>query len=118
MDALDEIYIVSTVLRAKTMQTITSREVQNRFGDFVESMNDDVVCVTRHGRPLFLAVSMRDDPSRLVSRVLLAYGQANAYRGDQPGKAMRELTASFGNRAAEDGFTEADVMQLVHDNRT
>jgi len=100
------------------MLTITSREVQNRFGDFVESMNDDVVCVTRHGRPLFLAVSMRDDPATLVSKVLLAYGQANVYRGEKPGKAMRTLTAGFGNRAAEDGFTEAEVMQLVHENRT
>ena len=61
---------------------------------------------------------MRDNPATLVSRVLLAYGQANAYRGEKPGTAMRELTAGFGNRAAEDGFTEADVMRLVHENRT
>jgi len=99
------------------MLTLTSRDVQNRFGDFVESTNDDVVCVTRHGRPLFLAVSLREDPSTLVSRVLLAYGQAHAYRGNNAGQALRELSATFGNRATEEGLTEADVTQLVHDNR-
>ena len=99
------------------MQTLTSRDVQNRFGDFLETMNDDVVCVTRHGRPLFLAISMRDDPDTLVGRVLLAYGQANAYKGDTAGKTMRELTAGFGERAAQDGLTEDDVTQLVHENR-
>ena len=99
------------------MQTLTSRDVQNRFGDFLETMSDDVVCVTRHGRPLFLAISMRDDPNTLVGRVLLAYGQANAYKGNTPGKAMRELIADFGNRAEQDGLTQADVTQLVHENR-
>lgn len=96
---------------------MTSRDVQNNFGDFVECTNDGVVCVTSQGSPLFLAISLREDPSTLVGRVLLAYGQANAYRAERPGKTLHELTSSFGNQAAQAGLTEADVMQLVHDNR-
>ncbi len=50
-------------------------------------MQDDIVCVTRHGRPLFCAMSERE--------VL------NAIDASSSGETM----------------TEEEVMQFVHDNR-
>ena len=38
-------------------------------------------------------------------------------RGKEAGDAMRDLLSTFSNKAAEDGLTEDDVMQIVHDNR-
>jgi prevent-host-death family protein len=102
------------------MQTLTSRDVQNRYGDFIESMQDDVVCVTRHGRPLFWAISDRDvrgDTAILIGRALLLHGQARAFAGDKAGDDLGALLDSFGDAALTAGLTEDDVMQIVHDNR-
>ena len=103
------------------MQTITSREVQNRYGDFVESVQDDLVCVTRHGRPLFWAISDRhvrnDDSSVLIARILLLHGQLNPFHGNLPGDDSRKLLDSVECTAATEGLTDNDVMAIVHENR-
>lgn len=103
------------------MQTVTSREVQNKYGDFVESVQDDVVCVTRHGRPLFWAVSDRHvrapDPSILIGRMLLLHGQLNrasdAKQGDAFGRTLETLDANIDPQ----DLTEEQVMSIVHENR-
>lgn len=103
-----------------TMQTITSREVQNHYGDFLESMQNDMVRVTRHGRPLFWAISdraVRGDPAILIGRILLLGGQANPYQGDRPGDDLQKLLDGFGSPTDTTGLTEDDVMQVVHENR-
>lgn len=104
-----------------TMQTLTSRDVQSRYGEFVESVQDDVVCVTRHGRPLYWAVSDRHvrapDPSILIGRMLLLHGQLNrvsdARPGDVLGKVLQDLDASIDPQ----DLTEEQVMTVVHENR-
>jgi prevent-host-death family protein len=103
------------------MQTVTSREVQNRYGEFIESVQDDMVCVTRHGRPLFWAVSDRHvraaDPSVLIGRMLLLHGQLNraktARAGDMLGQTLFDLDAAIDPK----GLTEENVMTIVHGNR-
>jgi len=103
------------------MQTVTSREVQNRYGEFIESVQDDLVCVTRHGRPLFWAVSDRHvrapDPSVLIGRMLLLHGQLNretqARAGDVFEKVLEGLDASIDPQ----GLTPEKVMTIVHENR-
>lgn len=103
-----------------TMQTITSREVQNRYGDFLESIESDMVRVTRHGRPLFWAISdraVRSDPAILIGRILLLSGQAHPYSGDRPGDDLRKLLDGFSSPTYATGLTEDDVMQVVHENR-
>ncbi len=103
------------------MQTVTSREVQNRYGEFIESVQDDMVCVTRHGRPLFWAVSDRHvrsaDPSVLIGRMLLLHGQLNrastARAGDVLGQTLSDLDAAID----PNGLTEEHLMTIVHGNR-
>ena len=103
------------------MQTVTSREVQSRYGEFLESVQDDLVCVTRHGRPLFWALSDRHvrapDPSILIGRMLLLHGQLNRETqeraGDAFGKVLEELDASVDPQ----DLTQEKVMTIVHENR-
>lgn len=102
------------------MQTITSRDVQTRFGDFLENVQSSMVRVTRHGRPLFWAISDRDvrgDPALLIGRILLLNGQANAYQGERAGDHLAKLLDSFDQSSAHRDLNEDDVMQIVHDNR-
>lgn len=103
------------------MQTVTSREVQTRYGEFVETVQDDVVCVTRHGRPLYWAVSDRlvraPDPGVLIGRMLLLHGQLNqqtgAGQGDSFGKVLETLDSSVDTQ----GLDEDAVMAVVHEHR-
>jgi hypothetical protein len=104
------------------MQTITSRDVQSRYGEFVESVQDDLVCVTRHGRRLFWAVSDRQvsasDPSKLIGRLLLLNGQLNR----NPETAPSESFATFLERDIDPAvdtaaLTPGAVTQIVDDSR-
>lgn len=112
---------LAIILKSTTMQTLTSRDVQTQYGAFVESVQDDVVCVTRHGRPLYWAVADRHvrapDPSVLIGRMLLLHGQLNrasdARPGDAFGKVLQELDASIDPQ----DLSEEHVMTVVHENR-
>ncbi len=104
------------------MQTLTSREVQSRYGEFVESVQDDLVCVTRHGRPLFWAVSDRHvrapDPSLLIGRMLLLHGQLNREAQVPAGVAFGKLLDGLDGTINDSGLTQEQVMTIVHENRT
>ena len=103
------------------MQSVTSSEVQTQYGKFLESVQDDLVCVTRHGRPLFWALSDRHvrapDLSILIGRMLLLHGQLNRETqeraGDAFGKVLEELDASVDLQ----DLTQEKVMTIVHENR-
>jgi hypothetical protein len=104
------------------MITVTSKDVQTRYGEFVESLQDDVACVTRHGRPLFWAISDRQmrakDPSELIGRLLLLNGQLRKENEKTP----KESFAAFLDREIDpslmtDGITVDDVTKIVNDNR-
>lgn len=103
------------------MQLVTSSEVQSQYGKFLESVQDDLVCVTRHGRPLFWALSDRHirapDPSILIGRMLLLHGQLNRATqeraGDALGKVLEERDASLDPQ----DLTQEKVMTIVHENR-
>jgi hypothetical protein len=104
------------------MQTVTSRDVQIRYGEFVESVQDDLVCVTRHGRRLFWAVSDRQvsasDPSVLIGRLLLLNGQLNRSPEARSSESFatfleREVDSALDTRAA----TPEVVAQIVDDSR-
>jgi hypothetical protein len=103
------------------MQTLTSREVQSRYGDFVESVQDDLVCVTRHGRPLFWAVSDRHvraaDPNVLIGRMLLLHGQLNRSTTERAGDVLEKTLSELDASIHPSDLTEEQVMSLVHDNR-
>lgn len=104
------------------MLKMTSREVQARHGDFVESVQEDVVCVTRHGRPLYWAVADRQvrasDPSVLIGRLLLLNGQLRqAEQGApaEPFSAVLEREVDPVVKTA--GLTPESVEKVVHDSR-
>lgn len=104
------------------MLKMTSREVQLRHGDFVESVQEDVVCVTRHGRPLYWAVSDRQvrgrDPSVLIGRLLLLNGQLRQAEQGAPteplGQVLEHEVDPVVNTA---GLTTEAVEQVVHGSR-
>jgi hypothetical protein len=104
-----------------SMLTVTSKEVQNRYGEFLEKVQDDVTCVTRHGRSLYWTISdrqVRDDPSVLIGKLLLLNGQLR----QQSGKASKEGFGQFLARAVDPvlktaGMTQEDVTKLVHESR-
>jgi hypothetical protein len=63
------------------MLKITSKDVQNHYGEFIESLQSELICVTRHGRSLFWAISDRqlraEDPSMLIDQLLGLHEQSN-----------------------------------------
>jgi hypothetical protein len=106
------------------MQTLTSRDVQVRYGEFVESVQDDVVCVTRHGRPLYWALSdshlRAQDPSVFIGRMLRLRGQIEherAQRTATPLPTFSDALKQLDGSIEPSGLSEADVMQIVHENR-
>lgn len=102
------------------MQTVTSREVQNHYGEFLESVQDDVVCVTRHGRPLFWALSDRDvrtqDPSAFIGRMLLLRGQLRRESG-LPQESIEKTFERLDPAIQAEGLSEDDVSAVVRSQR-
>lgn len=108
------------------MQIITSRDVQTNYGSFTEAVTDDTVCVTRHGRPLYYAMSARQtNPELFISRMLLTFGQThsdNRVGANDAGERFAGFVQALGHTApasdtASDALTEQDIAQIVDDNR-
>jgi hypothetical protein len=104
------------------MQTVTSREVQSRYGEFVEAVQDDLVCVTRHGRRLFWAVSDRhvsaSDPNILIGRLLLLNGQMNRANTENAGEGFTTFLEAEIDPSISPGVLSVDeVTQFVDDTR-
>ena len=107
------------------MLIVTSREVQSHYGEFIESVEDDLVCVTRHGRPLFWAVSDRqvrsDDPSILVGRLLLLNGQLRKQKGLERGvdpTALQDFLAQEVDSSLNTKLTTPEELsKLIHASR-
>ena len=106
------------------MQTITSRDVQTNYGSFTEAVTDDTVCVTRHGRPLYYAISARQtNPELFIGRMLLTFGQTHAdTQAADAGGRFADFVQALGHTTNEGGvagdtLTEQDVAQIVDDNR-
>ena len=104
------------------MQTVTSRDVQSRYGEFVEAVQDDLVCVTRHGRRLFWAVSDRhvsaSDPNILISRLLLLNGQMNRAKAANAGDSFTTfLEKEIDPSVILSGLSVDEVTQFVNDTR-
>jgi len=105
------------------MQTITSRDVQTNYGSFTEAVTDDTVCVTRHGRPLYYAISARQtNPELFIGRMLLTFGQTHTDGAADAGDRFAGFVQALGHttpadHVAGDTLTEQDVAQIVDDNR-
>jgi hypothetical protein len=101
------------------MQTLSSREVQTQYGQFVDTLQDDIVCVTRHGRPLYWAMNDRHlrekDPSVFIGRMILLRAQLL----NQVSPQAEPIDALFAQTDAHltGSLSESDVMSVVHANR-
>lgn len=65
------------------MQTVTSREAQLRFGAFSRDAQKDVVIVTNHGQPVFMAI-----PVRITSAVAELIGKVDPVSPAEAAKAL------------------------------
>ncbi|HEX4031261.1 MAG TPA: type II toxin-antitoxin system prevent-host-death family antitoxin [Terracidiphilus sp.] len=91
------------------MVTMTSAEAQNRFGQMLETAQQQVVEITRHGRPAAFVVSPREhaDLVELQRRRQQAADEFAAWR-KQAGKSTRPEAAEL---------TDAEIVRLVHELR-
>ena len=103
-----------------TMQTVTSREVQNRYGDFIDTLQDDVVCVTRHGRPLYWALADRylreKDPSVFIGRMILLRAQLAGQNGGDT-ESLDSFLKTIDASLKDDTLSVHDVNTIVDANR-
>ena len=102
------------------MQTLSSREVQSQYGQFVDTLQDDVVCVTRHGRPLYWAMNDRHfrekDPSVFIGRMILLRAQLVNQASPQA-EPIDALFAQTDAHLKASSMSADDVMSVVHANR-
>jgi prevent-host-death family protein len=98
------------------MIAMTSLEAQNQFGTLIDTSLREPVVITRRGRPVSVVISCNDLKS-LPFSVVKSISEMIAMRGEDASRAMGETLATPGQRAAEDGLTEDDVQQLVHELR-
>ena len=100
------------------MLTMTSRDVQTGYGNFVESTQEDTVCVTRHGRPLFYAVPAKKYSAQyLWGQLVLEQGQRDRVTGDGRGNEMKLAMQAVPRHDVLESMSEADVMAFVKANR-
>jgi hypothetical protein len=95
------------------MLNLSSRDVQTQYGQFADAVMDGPVCVTRHGRPLYYAVSARPASAELlIGRLLLAFGQSQSIApAARDGDDFTALVQGLGHQSVDDSaaLTQADV---------
>ncbi len=84
------------------MQTLTSRDVQTRFGAVLDLAKREPITITQYGRPVIVMMSL-EEAQQLQSL------RANRRFGD----FMNALPVS----PAAEQLTDADVTKLVHELR-
>jgi prevent-host-death family protein len=90
------------------MVTMTSADAQNRFGQMLETAQQETVAITRHGRPAAFIVSPREmaDLLELKRRRRQAGREFTAWR-KQSSKSTRRT-------AAATSLTDEEINRLVH----
>jgi prevent-host-death family protein len=95
------------------MKTMTSVEAQNGFGRLLDTVQREVVAITRHGRPTAFIVSPQDmdellDVRRRRSQAVAEFEEwsARAKKSQSPEQA-----------AAAAALTDEDVVRMVHEAR-
>jgi prevent-host-death family protein len=91
------------------MVTMTSADAQNRFGQMLETAQQETVAITRHGRPAAFVISSREmaDLLELKRRRKQAVREFGAWR-KQGRQSVRRAAASL---------TDEEINRLVHELR-
>lgn len=100
------------------MLTMTSLAAQNQFGALIDASQRQPVAVTRRGRPVAVVLSYEDYQASMQTiplHVAELISESYPLRGKQAADSMRQHLAKMSNQAAQDGLTEADVMQMLND---
>ena len=91
------------------MKTMTSAEVQNRFGQVLDNVQHEMVAITRHGRPAAFIVSAREMDELLSARRRRSQAVADL-------EAWYAKTRDRRTPAAA-ALTDEEVNRLVHETR-
>jgi prevent-host-death family protein len=101
------------------MLTMTSLAAQNQFGTLIDTAQRQPVAVTRHGRPVAVAISYEDyqaTTQTIPFHVATLVSENYPLRGKAAGDSMRQHLAKMSNKAAQEGLTEYDITRLLNDN--
>jgi prevent-host-death family protein len=104
------------------MQTMTSLDAQNRFGEMIDASQREPVLITRRGRPVSFVISA---PSRGVvngSQASLLHfmklvAELAPLRGNEASSAYQAYADKLDNYKKTDGLTEEQITALVHEVR-
>lgn len=100
------------------MITMTSLVAQNQFGNLIDSSQRQPITITRRGRPVAVIQSYEDytaSKNTIPYHVAQLISAQYPLQGTDAAHAMRTQLASMGNRAAEEGLSEDDVMRMLNE---
>jgi antitoxin Phd len=91
------------------MVKMTSAEAQNRFGQLLDTAQNEIVEITRHGRPAAFVVSPREiaDLVELQRRRRQAIKEFRAWR----------KAANKGTKRGAAELSDAEINRMVHEFR-
>lgn len=91
------------------MQVITSKQAQNRFGQFSRDAQHGTVLVTNHNQPVFLAI-----PVRITATVAKLISEVSPRTGEEAGKTMRKFFADLEARRPQNpDLSEDEINALI-----
>lgn len=102
------------------MISMTSLEAQSKFGLLLDSSQREPVTITRRGRPVAVVQAYADyERSRQLPTTQMAQFLSKNFplRGKEAGDALRRLLSQAVAPAEQEGLTEADVMQLLNEEK-
>ena len=84
------------------MQTLTSRDVQTRFGAVLDLAKREPITITQYGRPVIVMMSIEDAQEVQQLRASRRFG---------------ELMANLPQNPKAEQLSDADITKLVHELR-
>jgi prevent-host-death family protein len=104
------------------MQTMTSLEAQNRFGEMIDTSQREPVLITRRGRPVSFVISAPSRGAASGSQASLLHfmklvAELAPLRGKEAADAYAAYSDKLDNQAKTDGLTEEQITALVHASR-
>lgn len=100
------------------MLTMTSLAAQNQFGTLIDTSQRQPITVTRRGRPVAVVLSYEDylNIKKTISYEVATFISENfSLTKKEAAQALKQHFDNMSNKAAEEGLTEADVMQMLNE---
>lgn len=100
------------------MLTMTSLAAQNQFGALIDTSQRQPIAITRRGRPVAVVLSYEDyqaTTQTIPFHVAALISENYPLRGKEASDSVRLHLSKMGNKAAEEGLTEDDVMRMLNE---